>query len=299
MLAYSPCTPVGNGTRVSPSTIALPKKPKATSKGILSIPPTSITSTPTSPIGASPNSPTQVSNVSKHDSPPPGFEKPNCEVLKPKQKTTADESKGKEKLTFQEPSFATTEIGGSSVKSTNFHGNFMNKELDLSFLQNFYISPALSLHQSGSNFLEGMGSVSPFSLDEPLIPFDKLVLMVNKQKNMSRTTLMSRIWRLLIVLLLSPPLIIPLLLTLICRFLMTLRMYMNVSGSFHNQTHGRLLARRRRRSRTLTALPLIPQLLLRRWLDHSSPAGHGLECLRLGRTSSIPRFSSPCPRDEP
>lgn len=74
-----------------------------------------------------------------------------------------------------------TNVGGSSSKRPSNNEDFMHKELDLSFLQNFYFSPSLSLHQMGSSFTEGTSKIPPFSIDEPLIPLDKLVRMVNPQ----------------------------------------------------------------------------------------------------------------------
>lgn len=84
-----------------------------------------------------------------------------------------------------ESSHDIAETVGSGFKGSPNPGKFVNKELDLSFfLQNFYFSPAISLHQAGSSLLERMGFVPPFNIEEPLIPLDKLVHMVSPQNGL-------------------------------------------------------------------------------------------------------------------
>lgn len=174
----SPHTPAVSGPGVSSPSLVAPVRSKALSKGIPVIPLNGILSTSSFPLEGPHVQPTRLD---AGNSPPPGFDKPRWEVSVPIQKNFADETKGKEKMTAHDNDLNIINTISPGSKGIPTSGEAVNKELNLSFLQNFYFSPALSLHQPGSNYLEGLGLAPPFNLEDPLIPLKQLVRMVSPQ----------------------------------------------------------------------------------------------------------------------
>lgn len=152
-------------------------KTKTISHGLLSIPLTGLHSTDTTPDKVFPSPTKSIDEAADHVSPPSGFNKLSGNALTPNQKAVYGQQEVTESSKAQEPN--NVGLLGPYLANPKHPEVSSSKELfDKAFLQKFYFSPALSLHQPSSSNSAGFRKLPYIFIDEPLIPLEQLIQMV-------------------------------------------------------------------------------------------------------------------------